>query len=51
MLESDITKLKLLNKSMNDNMKIIKFLEEYGLLKKALKMIQNEAKRQKRGCL
>ena len=52
MFRSGFTTLILSNKEMNDIMKIVKFLEESGLLIKGVReTIKNEAKDQKRGFL
>ena len=55
MYPSDLAKqttLIISNKEMNDTMKIIKSLEEYGLLIKGVsETIKNEAKEQKEGFL
>ena len=51
-LASRTTTLIVSNEEMNDIMKIIKFLEEYGLLiKRVSETIKNEAKEQKGGFL
>ena len=52
MFESGMTTLIISNDVMNDVMKIVKSLEESGLLiKDVSKTIKNEAKEQKRGFL
>ena len=52
MFESGMTTLTISNDEMNDVMKIVKSLEESGLLiKDVSKTIKNEAKEQKRGFL
>ena len=48
MFGSDMTTLMISNEEMNDIMKIVKSLEEFGLLIKGVsKTIKNEAKEQK----
>ena len=48
MFGSDMTTLMISNEEMNDIMKIVKSLEEFGLLIKGIsKTIKNEAKEQK----
>ena len=52
MFESGVTTSIILNEEMNDIMKIIKSLEQTGLLTKGIsKIIKNEAKEQKGGFL
>ena len=52
MLESGVTTLIISNEEMNDIMRIIKLLEESGLLIKGVSQtIKNEAKEQKGGFL
>ena len=52
MFGSGVTTLMILNGEMNDIMKIVKSLEESGLLIKGVsKTIKNEAKEQKEGFL
>ena len=52
MFRSDFTTLIISNEEMNDIMKIVKFLEESGLLIKGVREeIKNEAKEQKGGFL
>ena len=51
-LGSGTTTLKISNDEMKDIIKIVKYLEDYGLLLKGVsKTIQNEAKEQKGGFL
>ena len=52
MLASGVTTLMISNKEMNDMMKIVRSLEESGLLIKGVsETIKNETKEQKRGFL
>ena len=52
MFGSGNTTLIISNEEINDIMKIVKSLEEYGLLMKGvIKTIKNERKQQKRGFL
>ena len=52
MLASGVTTLMISNKEMNDIMKIVRSLEESGLLIKGVsETIKNETKEQKRGFL
>ena len=52
MFGSGNTTLIISNEEINDIMKIVKSLEEYGLLiKGVIKTIKNEQKQQKRGFL
>ena len=52
MLGSGVTTLIISNEEMNDTMKIVKYLQESGLLMKGVsETIKNEAKEQKRGFL